>query len=234
MGTVKMGLEMPVEETPIRAMIVDDHTLFADAVRATLEAKGIAVVAVVATGAEALDAVAANRPDLVLLDLGLPDRSGLAVGADILQEWPETKVLALTALDDPRAVKEAMRTGFHGYLTKDTPVVKFVEAVLATIGGQVVVPHRLAAQAAGARSRHDRQVALMAEQLTYRELDVLRLLADGLPGEAIARKLGISRNTVRTHVQSILTKLQVHSRLEAASFAVRHGIVDPPRSKSAV
>jgi two-component system, NarL family, nitrate/nitrite response regulator NarL len=229
-----MGIDTALYEDKIRALIVDDHTLFAEAVRATLEARGIEVVAVVANGAGALEAVAAHRPDLVLLDLGLPDRSGLAVGADILDEAPETKVLALTALDDPRAVKEAMRTGFHGYLTKDTPVAKFVEAVLAAIGGQVVMPHRLAAQAAGARSRHDRQVALMAEQLTYRELDVLRLLADGLPGEAIARRLGISRNTVRTHVQSILTKLQVHSRLEAASFAVRHGIVDPPRSKTAI
>jgi two-component system, NarL family, nitrate/nitrite response regulator NarL len=229
-----MGIDTALYEDKIRALIVDDHTLFAEAVRATLEARGIEVVAVVANGAEALEAVAAHRPDLVLLDLGLPDRSGLAVGADILDEAPETKVLALTALDDPRAVKEAMRTGFHGYLTKDTPVAKFVEAVLAAIGGQVVMPHRLAAQAAGARSRHDHQVALMAEQLTYRELDVLRLLADGLPGEAIARRLGISRNTVRTHVQSILTKLQVHSRLEAASFAVRHGIVDPPRSKTAI
>lgn len=229
-----MGREMLVDETPIRALIVDDHTLFAEAIRATLEAKGVEVVAVVATGAGALEATAATRPDLILLDLGLPDRSGLAVGADILHEWPETKVLALTALDDPRAVKEAMRTGFHGYLTKDTPVAKFVEAVLAAIGGQVVMPHRLAAHAAGARSSREREVALMADQLTYRELDVLRLLADGMQGEAIARKLGISRNTVRTHVQSILTKLQVHSRLEAATFAVRHGIVEPPRSRSVI
>jgi len=229
-----MGIDTVLDEDKIRALIVDDHTLFAEAVRATLEAKGIEVVAVVANGAGALETVAAHRPDLVLLDLGLPDRSGLAVGADILDEAPETKVLALTALDDPRAVKEAMRTGFHGYLTKDTPIAKFVEAVLATIGGQVVMPHRLAASAAGARSSHERQVALMADQLTYRELDVLRLLAEGMQGDAIARKLSISRNTVRTHVQSILTKLQVHSRLEAASFAVRHGIVDPPRSMGVI
>jgi two-component system nitrate/nitrite response regulator NarL len=71
----------------------------------------------------------------------------------------------------------------------------------------------------------------MAEQLTYRELDVLKLLAEGVRGDAIAQRLGISKNTVRTHVQSILTKLQVHTRLEAATFAVRHGIVDPPRSE---
>lgn len=218
----------------IRALMVDDHTLFAEAIRPILEDQGIEVVAVVTTGAAALDAVREHRPDIVLVDIGLPDRSGLAVGADILDTWPETKVLALTALDDPRAVKEAMRAGFRGYLTKDTPVTKFVEAVLAALGGQVVVPHRLAAQAAGARSGHEREVAMMAEQLTYRECDVLALLVEGVAGDAIARRLGISPNTVRTHVQSILTKLQVHSRLEAATFAVRYGIIDPPRSSNAI
>jgi len=222
------------EEDTIRALIVDDHTLFAEAVRATLEARGIEVVAVVANGAGALEAVGAHKPDLVLLDLGLPDRSGLAVGADILDQAPDTKVVALTALNDSRAVKEAMRTGFHGYMTKDPPVAKFVEAVLATIQGQMVMPYRLAAHAAGSLSSQEHQAALMADRLTYRELDVLRLLAEGMRGEEIVRKLGISGNTVRTHVQSILTKLQVHSRLEAATFAVRHGIVDPPRSQSVI
>jgi two-component system, NarL family, nitrate/nitrite response regulator NarL len=222
------------EEDTIRALIVDDHTLFAEAVRATLEARGIEVVGVVANGASAIEAVGAHQPDLVLLDLGLPDRSGLAVGADILDQAPDTKVVALTALNDSRAVKEAMRTGFHGYMTKDTPVAKFVEAVLATIKGQMVMPYRLAAHAAGSLSSQEDQAALMADRLTYRELDVLRLLAEGMRGEEIVRKLGISGNTVRTHVQSILTKLQVHSRLEAATFAVRHGIVDPPRSKSVI
>jgi two-component system, NarL family, nitrate/nitrite response regulator NarL len=219
------------EETDIRTLIVDDHTLFAEAVRATLEARGIRVVGVVTNGADAIRSAAEHRPDIVLMDLGLPDRSGLAVGAAILAERPETRIVALTALDDPRAVKEAIRIGFHGYVTKDTPLVKFVEAVRATFAGQVVVPYRLAAQAAGARSQQDREVALMAEQLTYRELDVLKLLAEGVRGDAIAQRLGISKNTVRTHVQSILTKLQVHTRLEAATFAVRHGIVDPPRSE---
>lgn len=227
-----MELEETRREDQIQAVIVDDHTLFAEAVRATLEVRGIQVVAVAANGAAALEAVRSHRPDLVLMDLGLPDRSGLAVGAEIVEEWPGTKVLALTALDDPRAVKEAMRSGFHGYVVKDIPAAKFVDAVLATLGGQAVVPHRLAARSVGARSTTERAVALMADQLTYRELDVLRLLAEGLPGDVIARKLGISRNTVRTHVQNVLTKLQVHSRLEAATFAVRHGIVDPPQSSS--
>jgi two-component system nitrate/nitrite response regulator NarL len=220
--------------TTIRAVIVDDHTLFAEAMRPTLAAEGIETAAIVNTGAAAIDAVGRLRPDIALVDLGLPDRSGISVGAEILANWPDTKVMVVTALDDPRAVKEAMRAGFHGYVTKDIPVVKFVEAVLAALGGQVVLPHRLAAHAAGARTHHERQIALLVDQLTYRETDVLRLLADGLTGDAIARRLGISRNTVRTHVQSILNKLQVHSRLEAAALAVRHGIVDAPRSTSVV
>ncbi len=227
-----MGSEA-VERTEVRALIVDDHTLFAEAMRVTLQGEGIRTVEVATTGAAAIDAVAAHQPDVVLLDLGLPDRSGLAVGSDILAAWPRVKVLALTALDDPSAVKEALRLGFHGYVTKDTPAKKFVGAVLSALEGQVVVPHRLASRAVGARSSRDGTVALMADQLTYRELDVLRLLAEGVRGEEIASRLGISRNTVRTHVQNILTKLQVHSRLEAATFAVRHGIVDPPRVNSA-
>ena len=218
------------ERAEVRALIVDDHTLFAEAVRATLEAKGIRVVGVALTGAAAVEAVAAHEPDVVLLDLGLPDRSGLAVGSAILSGWPHVKVLALTALDDPSVVKEALRLGFHGYVTKDIPAKNFVGAVVAIIDGQVVVPHRLASRAVGGRSPRDSSVALMADQLTYRELDVLRLLAEGVRGEEIATRLSISRNTVRTHVQNILTKLQVHSRLEAATFAVRHGIVDPPRA----
>jgi two-component system nitrate/nitrite response regulator NarL len=228
-----MESEVTLQHTEVRALIVDDHTLFAEAVRATLEARGIRVVGVARTGADGLEAVATHEPDLVLLDLGLPDRGGLAVGSDIVAGWPHIKVVALTALDDPPAVKEALRLGFHGYVTKDIPVKEFVGAVLASLEGQVVVPHRLASRAMGARSRES-AVLLMADQLTYRELDVLRLLAEGVGGAEISGRLGISRNTVRTHVQNILTKLQVHSRLEAATFAVRHGIVDPPRASGAV
>ena len=228
-----MGSETTLEENEVRALIVEDHSLFAEAVRGTLEARGIRVVDVAPTGDAAIEAVARYEPDVVLLDLGLPDRSGLAVGSDIVAGWPHVKVLALTALDDPSAVKEALRLGLHGYVTKDIPAKKFVGAVLAALEGQVVVPHRLASRAVEARSSPDGAVAFMADQLTYRELDVLGLLAEGVRGEEIATRLSISRNTVRTHVQNILTKLQVHSRLEAATFAVRHGIVDPPRASSA-
>lgn len=214
--------------TRARVLIIDDHMLFAEAIHLALEEHGFEVVGIAASGDEALSAVRRWHPDLALVDIGLPDRSGLAVGRAILQERPETKLLALTALDDPRTVREALRGGFHGYVVKDTPVSRFVQAVGSVLGGQVVVPRPLAPRVAGALSAEEEAVALLSNQLTPREREVLELLVEGASGQAIARSLGISPNTVRTHVQSVLTKLQVRSRLEAATFAVRHRIVPGP------
>jgi two-component system nitrate/nitrite response regulator NarL len=113
-------------------------------------------------------------------------------------------------------------------MTKNTPIQRLVEAVDSVLGGQVVVPQRLASEAAGARTPDEEAVELLAKQLTLREREVLVLLVEGASGQTIARRLGISPNTVRTHVQSILMKLQVHSRLQAATFAVRHRLVAVP------
>jgi len=185
-------------------------------------------VAVVTSGRAALAYLEDDRPDVILLDLGLPDRSGLAVGREILEAWPEAKLMVLTALDDPKAVEEASRAGFRGYLTKDTPVSRFVSSIEAIVAGQEVFPHRLAQ--ATRRPGSSDSVWLLISQLTPREREVLGLLVEGADGRTIAARLGISRNTVRTHVQSILTKLQVHSRLEAATLAVRHRVVPVPTS----
>jgi DNA-binding NarL/FixJ family response regulator len=191
-----------------------------------LDDAGMDAVGVVTSGRAALDYLEDDRPDVVLLDLGLPDRSGLAVGREILEQWPEAKLMVLTALDDPKAVEEAMRAGFRGYLTKDTPVSRFVSSIEAIVAGQEVFPHRFAHAARHAGSSDS--VWLLISQLTPREREVLGLLVEGADGRTIAVRLGISRNTVRTHVQSILTKLQVHSRLEAATLAVRHRVVPLP------
>jgi len=214
--------------TRARVLIVDDHMLFAEAIRLALEEHDIEVVGIAVSGEEALTAVRRWHPDLALVDIGLPDRSGLAVGKAILQEFPETKVLALTALGDPRTAREALRAGFQGYIMKDTPVTRFIQAIHSVLDGQVVVPRPLAPRVAGALSAEEEAVALLSNQLTPREREVLVLLVEGASGQSIARSLGISPNTVRTHVQSVLTKLQVRSRLEAATFAVRHGIVAIP------
>jgi two-component system nitrate/nitrite response regulator NarL len=200
--------------------------LFIDAIRPALESLGPSDIEIATTGDEALEAVRRSSPDLVLIDLGLPDRSGLSVGRDIIEFSPQTKVVALTAFDDTASVREALRLGFRAYITKETPVAQFLSSIRAVIDGQSVITPRLAT-ALGVRRAPARATDLLIDQLTTREREVLALLVEGLSGPMIAHRLSISTHTVRTHIQSILTKLQVHSRLEAAAFAVRHGIVVP-------
>lgn len=155
----------------------------------------------------------------------MPDQSGLIVGATIRERYPDVRVVALTALNDARAVQEALRAGFSGYLTKDTAVPQLVSAIQAARDGQIVMPPQLARRAAGAISTEEVEAGLLAQQLTRREREILTMLVRGLSGEEIAAGLHISPNTVRSHVQNILSKLGVHSRLEAAAFAVRHDLV---------
>ena len=191
---------------------------------------GLEVVGIVTTGADALDAARELEPDLVLIDVGLPDENGIAVGTKLVVEHPETRVVALTALADGNLVREALQAGFSGYITKDTQADMFVRAVQGVLDGQIVVPERLGKTAfepaaEGASNLERSTAGLLARQLTPRELEVLEMLARGASGGEIAQRLGVSPNTVRTHVQGILSKLQVHSRLEAAAFAVRHQLV---------
>jgi two-component system, NarL family, nitrate/nitrite response regulator NarL len=208
----------------MRVLVVDDHALFTDAILPILERSGMEVLAVVRSGEEALAAARREHPDLVMLDLGLPDVGGIGLGARILRELPGTKVIALTGRRDPEAVQQALEAGFHGYLTKDIPMTRFAESLRAAVGGEVVVFQRPAAESRPV-SIEDRNAELLSRQLTARELEVLALLVEGSDNAQIAARLSVSANTVRTHVQSILTKLGVRSRLQAAAFAVRHQVV---------
>jgi two-component system nitrate/nitrite response regulator NarL len=208
-------------------MIVDDHRLFADVVAFALEQLGVRVVGPVGTAADALATVARERPDVVLLDLALPDGNGIDVGRSILEGEPDTIVLALSASTDPRSVTDAVRAGFRGFVPKEARLPTVVEAIRSAIDGRsVVVP---SARSRPTHRKGDVLATLLANGLTNREWEVLELLVAGLGSRAMAEELGISLNTVRTHVQSVITKLQVHSRLEAAAFAVRHGLVEPGR-----
>lgn len=184
---------------------------------------GMTLVDIATSAGQALPAVREQRPDLVLVDLGLPDQDGIDLGRAILDEAPDTKVVALTALEDEATVQDALRSGFHGYLTKNSEPGRFKRALESVADGQVVFPHRLGRPATGDGDVSEAE--LLARQLTPREIEVLQLLAEGASSATIADALSVSLNTVRTHVQGILTKLQVHSRLEAAAFAVRHDLV---------
>jgi DNA-binding NarL/FixJ family response regulator len=217
----------PPETDVTAVLIVDDHKLFAEAVQLVLERDGFEV-AVATTASEAMEAVRRFTPQVVLLDVGLPDRSGMELGKEILASTPGIKVVILTSLEEPRVLQEAVRLGLHGFLTKDTKLPQLVRAIRDVADGQLVVPHRLAVRR---RNGEAEDVALLASQITPREHDVLELLARGANSADIASTLNVSPNTVRTHVQSILAKLQVHSRLEAVAFATMHNLVTTaPRS----
>jgi two-component system nitrate/nitrite response regulator NarL len=205
---------------------VDDHLLFAEAIGQTLA--GMGMIVDVATDAErALSAVREQHPDIVLMDVGLPDENGISLGRAILSEAPDTKVVVLTALEDEETLQDALRSGFHGYLTKNSEPEKFKRALESVADGQVVFQHGLG-RAIPPGDGGSSDAEFLARQLTSRELEVLQLLAEGASSKEISERIAISPNTVRTHVQGILTKLQVHSRLEAAAFAVRHALVNVP------
>jgi two-component system nitrate/nitrite response regulator NarL len=205
-----------------RVLIVEDHALFADAIKSCLSDQGMQITGICSSGEQALEAVRRDPPDLVLVDVRLAGESGLEVGRKILEELPGVLVVALTALNDPQIARQAVRLGFRGYITKDLPIRQFVRSIQSVLDGQLIVSHR-AGRVNG--RREEEASALLAAQLTPREREMLALLVEGKSGGEIARSLHLSPNTVRTHIQSVLTKLHVHSRLEAAAFAVRHGIV---------
>jgi DNA-binding NarL/FixJ family response regulator len=209
----------------MRVLIVDDHALFSEALGPLLAQNGMEVLGIAGSGAKALEALRLHDPDVVLVDLGLPDMPGLELGREILDERPGIKIVAVTGMDHARVAREVLRAGFHGFLTKDTPLPQFIKSVKAVLEGQVIKLPRREAVRSPVGDKEQRDAALLAGQLTPRELEVLEILVRGGSNAEIARELGLSPNTVRTHVQSILTKLQVRSRLEAAAFAVRFGIV---------
>lgn len=204
-------------------MIVDDHPLFIDAVTPTLIDLGAEEIVVAYTGSEGVLAARRRELDVALVDIGLPDRSGLSVGREIMDERPRMLVVAVTAVKDAMIARHALKLGFAAYLPKDISLDLFVRGLSGALRGQ-----RLDMSTTGSAALRQRSRAPMwrGSDLTARELEVLSLLVEGSTGPTIAARLGISRNTVRTHIQSILTKLQVHSRLQAAAFAVDKGLVD--------
>ena len=154
-----------------RVLIVDEHTLFAEAIRSALEAAGVIVAGVSETAEDAVTSVLRTRPDLVLMDVALSNQSGLLAGRRILKEWPDAKILALTALEERHVAEEALRIGFRGYLTKHTPIAQFVNSVRAVLDGQLIMPHRL--RPARRQAAEHEAAELRGAHLTPREREVL-------------------------------------------------------------
>jgi DNA-binding NarL/FixJ family response regulator len=216
---------------PIRVLLVDDHRLVTGPLAQILAREpDIDVVGVAASVAEAKD-LSRERLDVVLMDYRLPDGTGADATRAIKARWPTAKVVMLTAAQDEETVLESIQAGADGYLTKDRAVSDVVAAVRAAHAGETLLPRSvivdIARRVSAARDR-DAEVRHL-EPLTKRELEVLRALTEGLTSPEICERLFISPNTLRTHVQNIIGKLQVHSKLEAVAVGLRYGLVEPPR-----
>jgi DNA-binding NarL/FixJ family response regulator len=224
------------EPKPIRVLFVEDHQLLAEALSAMLAREpDIEVVGVAGSVAQAKE-LARERLDVVLMDYRLPDGTGADATRAIKARWPVARVVMLTAVKDDETVLESIQAGADGYLTKDRAADDVVQAVRAAYAGETLLPRsvilEIARRVAAAKEKTDDR--RMIEPLTPRELEVLRALTDGLSTPEICEKLYIAPNTLRTHVQNIMGKLRVHSKLEAVAFALKNRLVEPPRAEDAV
>jgi two-component system, NarL family, response regulator LiaR len=205
----------------IRIVIADDHSVVRQGLRMFLGLDSeLEVVGEAADGAEALRLARQLRPDVVLMDLLMPVMDGIAATAAIRGELPDTEVLALTSVLEDASVVGAVRAGAIGYLLKDTQADALCMAIKAAAAGQVQLTPRAAARLMQAVSAPE-----SPEELTERETEVLRLLAQGQSNKQIARNLQIGEKTVKTHVSNILSKLGVQSRTQATLYAIRIGLV---------
>ena len=220
---------MPVSETspPIRVMVVDDHPMWRDSVARDLTEAGFEVVAALSEGAQAVRVAAAVRPDVVVLDLQLPDLSGVDVIRGLLAQQARARVLVLSASGEHGDVLETVKAGAAGYLTKSAKKEELVDAVRRTAEGEAVFTAGLAGLVLG---EFRRLASAPAEsgpdtpQLTERETEILRLVATGLSYKQIAERLVLSHRTVQNHVQNTLNKLQLHNRVELARYAIERGL----------
>lgn len=211
---------------PIRVMVVDDHPLWRDAVERDLIQAGLDVVAVAANGREALARFPAARPDVIVLDLQIPEPDGIAVTAAVAEQLPGTKVLILSASGEQADVLAAVKAGATGYLVKSASSDELLSAVRRTAAGDPVFTPGLAGLVLGEFQRLDDAPTQDPNEprLTERETEVLKMVAKGLSYRQIAERLVLSHRTVQNHVQSTLGKLQMHNRVELTRYAIERGL----------
>ncbi len=218
------------QERRIRVLLADEQALFREAVRSALEGEpDLAVVAEARDGLQAVAEAERTRPDVALLDAGLPNCDGIRAAELIRDRVPGCRVLVLSTSEDQRLLVNALEAGASGFLSKASPLTDLIDAARTLFRGELVVPPPmlggLLTRLIGRRREQDDALRTLA-RLTRREREVLGLLTHGVDNDGIAQHLVISPQTARTHVQNVLGKLGVHSRLEAAAFVTRGGLLD--------
>lgn len=208
----------------IRVMIVDDHAVVREGLRLLLNTEpGMEVVGEASDGIEAIERVRYFHPDIVLLDLVMPRKDGIAAIAEIKKEAPEAKIMVLTAFAEDERILPAIKSGASAYLLKDSSPRELLEAIRDVHSGQASL-HPSVARQLMQQLREAPKEAEDGDALTPRELEVLALVGRGLSNQRIADELVISERTVRGHVSSVLGKLNLQSRTQAALYAVREGL----------
>lgn len=212
---------------PLRILLVDDHALFRRGVADALARRpGLLVVGEADNGLDALERARELRPDLILMDISMPGPSGVLTVQAIKHELPATKIVMLTVSDADEDLFSAIQAGAEGYLLKDVGVDELGSLVEGVQRGEAPVSRALAAKILQALRGAAAQPA--AAPLTPREIEVLQMIVDGLANTDIAARLCVTENTVKMHLRHILDKLHVENRVQAAVYAVRHGLGTPP------
>ncbi|MFZ1287306.1 MAG: response regulator transcription factor [Candidatus Phosphoribacter sp.] len=220
-------------DQPIRVLIADDHALFRRGLRTVLELDGdIVVVAEADNGTVAVERAEAVVPDIVLMDVRMPGCGGIEACLAIKERVPSARIVMLTMSDEESDLFEAVRAGANGYVLKDVPGDEIAAGIRAVQSGDSLISpsmaSKLLAEFAHMIRRETEIVGSHLPKLTEREIEVLGLVARGLGNREIGKKLFISENTVKNHVRNILEKLQLHTRMEAAMYAVRKNLIVPP------
>ncbi len=215
----------------MRVLLIDDHTLFRSGLETLLERHGIDVAAAVGDGREGLEKAKELQPEIILLDMRMPDMNGLEVLNALRREGLAMPIVMLTTSNEEEDLVECLRNGAQGYLLKDMEPTELVEALREIVSGKTIVAPELAGVLArviqgdgGLTVEAPKVEANPFDELTPREKEILCLLAEGQSNKVIARNLGISDGTVKLHVKAILRKLDVHSRVEAAVMAVEQNL----------
>jgi DNA-binding NarL/FixJ family response regulator len=216
---------------PIRVAVVDDQELFRRGLTMLLGVEDdIEVVGEAGDGVAATELAASAVPDVILMDVRMPKRSGIEACVAIKEVAPTARIIMLTVSDEEADLYDAVKNGASGYLLKDSSIDEVAQAIRVVADGQSLISPSMAIKLLDEfkqMSRSDRQ-QVPTPRLTERELEVLKLVAQGLNNREIAKRLFISENTVKNHVRNILEKLQLHSRMEAVMYAVREKLLDIP------
>ena len=213
---------------PVRVVIVDDHDLFRTGLRNLLEEQGVDILGEASTGSEAVRSVRELAPDVVVMDLNMPGMTGVEATRQITGFAPLTRVLVLTISDQDSDVLDAILAGACGYMLKDSSIQELMAGIRAAAVGESLISPTIASKVLQ-RVRSTSSVPAIAEiiraELSDREIEVLKLIANGKDNAQIAGELHISPKTVKNHISNILMKLQIDNRIQAAVYAVKSGIV---------